>query len=185
MSRGSGHTRSSRLGDIHSLTVSHYHRRRPTNGPGQHRGFQGGDMQQLDAIADIDAPPERVWAVITDLSSFALESVHRACRWRTAPRRSASRHPPRAGDVSHLVRSAASRRRTWARDPLARRHAAAGSLRRCALFERRTTSERPQPLPHSRRRHGDPAAVLGKVMRRTQRGFELLAEAVKARAEAS
>jgi uncharacterized protein YndB with AHSA1/START domain len=27
-------------------------------------------MQQLDATADIDAPPERVWAVITEVFSF-------------------------------------------------------------------------------------------------------------------
>ncbi|MBM3146733.1 MAG: SRPBCC family protein [Actinobacteria bacterium] len=27
-------------------------------------------MQQIDAFADIDAPPEKVWAVLTDFSSY-------------------------------------------------------------------------------------------------------------------
>jgi hypothetical protein len=143
-------------------------------------------MQQLDATADIDAPPEKVWAVITDFSSFP--------RWNPFIVRAGGELRP--GGRLHVtlqvpdMRPVSFRPRLLAVEPgrLIRWRGVTGVR---GLFDG-VHSLSVEALPNGRSRfrtHEDVTGillpVLGKVMRRTQRGFDLLAEAVKARAEGS
>jgi hypothetical protein len=143
-------------------------------------------MQQLDAFADIDAPPEKVWAVLTDFSSYpewnpfivrasgTLRVGERLNVTLQVPEMKAVSFKPRLLDVEpgHLIR--------WK-----------GVTYLPGLFDgRHALSVEPLPDGRSRfRTHEDVTGMLlpflGTVMRRTQRGFEALAEAVKTRVETS
>ena len=142
-------------------------------------------MRQLDATAEIDAPPEKVWAIITDLSSFDL--------WNPFIVRAGGDLRP--GGRLHVtlqvpdMRPVSFRPRLLAVEPgrLIRWRGVTGVR---GLFDG-VHSLSVEALPDGRSRfrtHEDVTGVLlpvlGKVVRRTQRGFELFAEAVKARAEA-
>ena len=143
-------------------------------------------MQQLDAAAEIDAPPEKVWAVMTDLSSFPLWNpfiVRADGELRPGGRLHVTLQVPEMRPVSFRPRLLAvvpGREIRWR-----------GVTGLRGLFDG-VHSLSVEALPDGRSRfrtHEDVTGVLlpvlGKVMRRTQHGFELLAEAVKARAEAS
>jgi hypothetical protein len=143
-------------------------------------------MQQLDAAAEIDAPPEKVWAVITDLSSFPLWNpfiVRADGELRPGGRLHVTLQVPEMRLVSfrpRLLVVEPGREIRWR-----------GVTGLRGLFDG-VHSLSVEPLPDGRSRfrtHEDVTGVLlpvlGRVMQRTQRGFELLAEAVKVRAEAS
>ena len=141
-------------------------------------------MQQLDAFTDIDAPPEKVWAIITDFSSFP--------QWNPFIVRASGEL--RAGGRLHVtlkvpdMRAVSFRPRLQAVEP-GREMRWRGVTVLPGLFDG-THSLTVEPLPDGRSRfrtHENVTGVLlpflGKVMRRTQSGFELMAAAVKARAE--
>ncbi len=141
-------------------------------------------MQQLDAYSDIDAPPEKVWAVITDFDSFpewnpfiirasgSLRVGERLHVTLKVPEMRPVSFKPRLLDVEHghLMR--------WK-----------GITLLPGLFDgRHALSVEASADGRSRfRTHEDVTGILlpflGRTMRRTQQGFELLAAAVKERAE--
>ena len=141
-------------------------------------------MQHLEAAADIDAPPEKVWAFVTDVSSFPLWSPF-------IVRAHGELHPGGRLRITLRVpetRPVSFRPRLPAVEPgrEIRRRRVTGVR---GLFDG-VHSLTVEALPDGRSRlraHEDVTGillpVLGKAMRRTQRGFALLAEAVKASAE--
>jgi len=143
-------------------------------------------MQTLDAYADIEAPPERVWAVLTDFDSYPQWNpfIVRAKGELIAGRKiEVTLQVPEMRPVTfrpRLLNVTPQREIRW--------H---GVTYVPGLFDGKhgLTIE---PLDDGRSRFRTREEVtgvllpfLGKVMRRTQHGFELLAAAVKARAEAS
>lgn len=141
-------------------------------------------MQQLDAFADIDAPPEKVWAVLTDLASFPEWNpfiVRASGELRVGERLDVTLQVPGMKPVSfkpRLLDVEPGRLIRWK-----------GVTFLPGLFDgRHALSVEPLPDGRSRfRSHEDVTGILlpffGTVMRRTQRGFEALARAVKERAE--
>ena len=143
-------------------------------------------MKHLDAHADIDAPPERVWAVITDLARFPEWNpflVRMEGELRTGARLNLTIKVPEMRPVTFRPRLLAvtpGREIRWR-----------GVTGIRGLFDG-IHSLTVEPLPEGRSRfrtHEDVTGVLlpflGKVMRRSQQGFESLARAVKERAEAA
>ena len=141
-------------------------------------------MQQLDAFADIDAPPEKVWEVLTDLASFPAWNpfiVRADGELREGGRLQVTLQVPDMRPVTFRPRLLAVRpghEIRWR-----------GVTGVPGLFDG-THALTVEPLPEGRSRfrtHEDVTGillpVLGKVMRRTQQGFERFAQAVKARAE--
>jgi len=143
-------------------------------------------MQQLDAFADIDAPPEKVWAVLTDFSSYPKWNpfiVRASGELRIGEQLNVTLQVPEMKAVSfkpRLLDVEPGRLIRWK-----------GVTYLPGLFDgRHALSVEPLPDGRSRfRTHEDVTGLLlpflGTVMRRTQKGFEALAEAVKARAETS
>jgi hypothetical protein len=141
-------------------------------------------MQQLDAYSDIDAPPEKVWAVITDLASFPEWNpfiVRAAGELRVGEKLTVTLQVPEMRPVTfkpRLLDVETGRLIRWK-----------GVTYVPGLFDgRHALSVEPLDGGRSRfRTHEDVTGVLlpflGSVMRRTQNGFELLAAAVKQRAE--
>ena len=143
-------------------------------------------MQQLDAFADIDAPPERVWGVLTDFAAFPQWNpfiVRASGELREGSRLRVTLQVPEMRPVTFspkLLAVRPGREIRWR-----------GVTGVPGLFDG-THALTVEPLPDGRTRfrtHEDVTGillpVLGKVMRRTQRGFELLAQAVKTRAESA
>lgn len=141
-------------------------------------------MQQLDAYSDIDAPPDQVWAVLTDFESFPEWNpfiVRASGELKVGERLSVALQVPDMKPVSfqpRLLDVEPGRLLRWK-----------GVTYLPGLFDgRHTLSVEPLPDGRSRfRTHEDVTGILlpflGNVMRRTQRGFEALAAAVKVRAE--
>lgn len=141
-------------------------------------------MQQLDAYSDIDAPPEKVWSVVTDFASFP--------EWN--PFIVAASGELRAGEKLKITLKAPDMRPVTFKPKLL--DVEPGRLMRWkgvtyipGLFDgRHALSIEPLPDGRSRfRTHEDVTGILlpfvGSIMRRTQQGFEALAAAVKQRAE--
>lgn len=141
-------------------------------------------MQQLDAYVDIDAPPEKVWAVLTDFGSYPEWNpfvVQASGELKVGERLNVTLQVPDMKPVSfkpRLLDVEPGRLIRWK-----------GVTWLPGLFDgRHTLSVEPLPDGRSRfRTHEDVTGILlpflGNVMRRTQRGFEALAAAVKKRAE--
>jgi hypothetical protein len=142
-------------------------------------------MQTLDAHADIDAPAELVWQVVADLPRYA--------EWNPFVVR-ASGEPAvgaklRVTIVAPGHRAVTFRPRVLRLDP-GHELTWLGRTLLPGLFDGRH-SLRVEPLGDGRSRFttheevtGVLLPVLGGVMRDSQRGFELFAQAVKRRAEA-
>jgi len=143
-------------------------------------------MQQIDAFADIDAPPEKVWAVLTDFASFPQWNpfiVRASGQLREGDRLRVTLKVPEMRPVTFSPRLLAvlpGREIRWR-----------GVTGVRGLFDG-THALTVEPLADGRSRfrsHEDVTGILlpflGRVMRRTQQGFEQLAQAVKARAESS
>ena len=141
-------------------------------------------MQQLDAYSDIDAPPEKVWAVITDFDSFPEWNpfiIRASGSLRVGERLHVTLKVPETRPVSfkpRLLDVEPGRLMRWK-----------GVTFLPGLFDgRHALSVEAAADGRSRfRTHEDVTGILlpflGRTMRRTQQGFELLAAAVKKRAE--
>lgn len=142
-------------------------------------------MQQLDAYADIDASPERVWVVLTDFARYADWNpfiIRASGELREGERLAITLRVPGTRPVTFRPRLLAvrpNREIRWR-----------GTTVLPGLFDG-VHALTVEPLGEGRTRfrtHEDVTGVLlpllGGVMRRTQLGFELLARAVKERAEA-
>jgi hypothetical protein len=141
-------------------------------------------MRQLDAHADIDAPAENVWAVLTDLAAYPVWNpfiVRATGELREGQRLRITLQVPNMRPVSFrptLLVVQPGREIRWLGVTFVR-----------GLFDGRHALT-VEPLADGRSRfrtHEDVSGVLlpflGGVMRRTQQGFEGLAQAVKERTE--
>jgi len=153
-------------------------------GAGQPTTIKEVTVQQLDAYSDIDAPPEKVWAVITDFDSFPEWNpfiIKASGELKVGERLHVTLKVPDMKPVSFspkLLDVEPGRLMRWK-----------GVTGVPGFFDgRHALSVEPLEGGRSRfRTHEDVTGVglpfLGKVMRRTQQGFEALAAAVKERAE--
>ena len=142
-------------------------------------------MQTLDASIEIDAPAERVWQVVSDFARYP--------EWNPFIVRAAGKQRPGARlevtIVAPGVRAATFKPKVLDLDP-GRLIRWKGSLILPGLFDGRHALS-VDPLGDGRARfttHEEVTGILlpflGKVMRASQEGFEQMAAAVKARAEA-
>lgn len=141
-------------------------------------------MQTLDATIEIEAPAERVWEVITDFASYPqwnpfiiraegipVEGARLRITIRAPGYRPVTFKP-------RVLRAVSGRELTWlGRTFLPGLFDGRHSLTMEALEESRTRFRTHEEVT------GILLPVLGKVMRASQRGFEELCAAVKARAE--
>jgi hypothetical protein len=143
-------------------------------------------MRQLDAHEDISAAPERVWAVLTDFASFPQWNpflVKMEGELRVGSRLTLTIKAPEMRPVTfhpRVLTVSPGREIRWR-----------GVTGVRGLFDG-VHSLTVEPLSDGRSRfrtHEDVSGMLlpflGKVMSRSQQGFEQLARAVKERAEAA
>ncbi len=141
-------------------------------------------MQTLHASADVDAPAERVWQVTSDFASYPDWNpfiVHAAGDQRVGARLTLTIRAPGVRAVTFKPRVLDLRPGRLIRWK--------GRLLAPGLFDGRHALI-VEPLEGGRARFttheevsGALLPVLGKVMKASQDGFELMAAAVKARAE--
>lgn len=142
-------------------------------------------MKSLHAVVDVDAPAERVWRIVSDFGSYPEWNpfiVRAAGELRVGERLDITIAAPGMRPVSfrpHVLEVEPGHLVRWK-----------GAFKLPGLFDGRHALI-VDPLDGGRSRfttHEDVTGVLlpfaGKVMTASQQGFELMAQAVKERAEA-